>query len=453
MKRYLQTPLGIMFILNLFTQRHLSYILFKCEHIFAGQNKNLDILFETTPDYHQAAALLQQQGFIVRLSERVEKYKTMYCGLIDGTMCSIHLHREIAWHGMIALDKKEVFLRKRVLAPLIVVPGVEDSILIHSAHVLFENFKITEKEEKYLSQAYAQNIDKKYIFQQLQQHHWRYGFRKVLAHLPSGNSLPKTTLAAAWIHKLKLEPLTALYLSKKMAKKVVRTAFPRRKGCLISFCGINGSGKTTLAKTVFTAYQPLASHWGINSHYYYFGWEPEFALTKIISSILKRKNKKVFQEVNLKPAAVPSFSLFQELLLWYIFMEFYYRYRKNILPKLKQKDIIITDRYFYDIFGQYPYAQNSQIMKRLLYFFPPPDFTYILDAEIDQIISREKTDRKDHQKITALERTILPRKYLLQQQQNYRLLLSLLPAKMMKTNKSQAALAQSIVQQTWRGVI
>src|SRR3989344_1616531 len=84
---------------------------------------------------------------------------------------------------------------------------------------------------------------------------------------------------------------------------------------------------------------------------------------------------------------------------------------------------------------------------------PSPDFTYILDAEIDQIISREKTDRKDHQKITALERTILPRKYLLQQQQNYRLLLSLLPAKMMKTNKSQAALAQSIVQQTWRGVI
>jgi len=106
---YQKTPLGIMQILEIFQKNSLKYILFKCEHIFEGQNKNLDILFETTEDYKQAATILESYGFVVRLSEKVEKYKTMYCGLIRGTIYSIHLHREVAWHGMKALDKKQLF--------------------------------------------------------------------------------------------------------------------------------------------------------------------------------------------------------------------------------------------------------------------------------------------------------------------------------------------------------
>src|SRR3989344_6372117 len=146
MRAYRQTPLAIMNILKLFKQNQLNYILFKCDHIFEGKNKNLDILFKTNEEYRQAAQLLHQQGFVVRLSEQVERYKTMYCGLIAETMYSIHLHREIAWHGMIALDKQPVFQRAQQVHSLIIIPGKEDSILIHAAHVLFENFKVGERE-------------------------------------------------------------------------------------------------------------------------------------------------------------------------------------------------------------------------------------------------------------------------------------------------------------------
>ena len=97
---YQQTPKAITYLLNIFKEHHLNYLLFKCEHIFAGENKNLDILFETEQDYYTAGRLLEQQGFAVRLSERIEKYKTMYTGFCGQELYSIHLHREVAWHGL-----------------------------------------------------------------------------------------------------------------------------------------------------------------------------------------------------------------------------------------------------------------------------------------------------------------------------------------------------------------
>ena len=95
-ERYLQTPKVVMELLELFQSKNLEYVLFKCDHIFEGQNKNVDILFRTMADYRAAGQLLAQQGFIVRLSEKIEKYKTMYTGLVGEKLYSIHLHREIA---------------------------------------------------------------------------------------------------------------------------------------------------------------------------------------------------------------------------------------------------------------------------------------------------------------------------------------------------------------------
>ena len=100
MMRLRKTPSEIMRIFCLFRQHHLSYNLFKCEHIFEGANKNLDILFETTRDYATASHLLEKEGYVLYLPERIEKYKKMYTLFRDGVATRIHLHREIAWHGI-----------------------------------------------------------------------------------------------------------------------------------------------------------------------------------------------------------------------------------------------------------------------------------------------------------------------------------------------------------------
>ncbi len=490
---YQQTPAGIMSFLNLFAQHQLSFLLFKCEHIFAGQNKNLDILFATDSDYRRAAQLLEQQNLAVRLSEQVEKYKTMYAGFWNKQPLSIHLHREIAWHGLVALDKRRVFDRAQQVHQLIKIPSLEDSILIHAAHALFENFKVTEKEGKYLNllnHASGKDLDQEYIAWQLRRHHWQFGFRRVLGHYlrnPAGGSLPKVTVVTAVILKLLPEPATAAYLAKKIGKRINRMFVPKRGGCLISLSGINGSGKTTLAKEVLSAYQPFLNHLGKKSKYYYFGWEPEFILTRLISRFLSRRKKRLFEEINfpttnlpttnlqtanlqtanLQIAPTPRFSLFQELLYLYLFWEFYYRYWKHLRFPLQQGHLIITDRYFYDLWGQYPYASKSLIMKRLLKLFPQPDFVYLLDADLNTLVKRGKADRRADRKNdqgnmemntgngekNIPTRTVLPFPYLQQQQQNYALLSALLPVQLLPITPDLDLRAARIIQQSWRKVL
>lgn len=449
--KYQQTPIRIMQVLEMFHQHKLSYILFKCEHIFEGKNKNVDILFESNHDYREAAKILQGQGFAVQLSERVEKYKTLLIGMYQGKPCSIHLHREIAWHGMIALDKKEVFKRKRRINPLIILPGIEDSILIHAAHVLFENFKIREVEKKYFSQWNNKGIGQRYILGQARKKHWEKGLLKVIQQKKSPAPVPWTLVFNTWIKKLSREPLTTIYLSKKAAKRVLRPLTFQRQGCLIALIGVNGSGKTTLSKKALEKFRPLTSHLGKEQHYYYFGWNPTFFLTKCISKLLQKRNKKLFKDINLTREST-KFNLFQELLFAYIFIEFYYRYLLHIRPKLKQGHLVITDRYFYDIYGQYPYARNSLLIKPLLHLFPAPDYTYLLDGEIEDLIQRKKTDRVV-QEIALTQRKALPLDYLQRQKNNYLFLRHYLSTRYFDAITDVRQNATRIIQETWREVL
>src|SRR3989338_4950371 len=129
-------------VVVLFHQHNLQYNIFKCEHIFAGKNDNLDILFLTEQDYHKAGSILKEQGYILYLSERIERYKEMYIKVEGAVLFAIHLHREVSWHNLRILNKRDIFQRKRQEDDYISIPSSEDSLLIHVSHIIFENFSI-----------------------------------------------------------------------------------------------------------------------------------------------------------------------------------------------------------------------------------------------------------------------------------------------------------------------
>ena len=440
---YKQTPSQIMEILELFNQHQLSYLLFKCEHIFAGENKNLDILFEKEEHYNQAAKILQQQGFVLRLSEKIEKYKQMFTRYKDEKISSIHLHRQVAWHGLVALDKAPLFAHRKIVNPLIVIPSQEDSLLIHAAHILFENFKRSSKEEAVFQAAPAEQLDWKYIHQQTKKYHWKAGFRRVLT-----NARPLTFLEISqfWTTKMIHEP--SFYYLKKMLLALRHKLLPPQKSMLLALIGVNGTGKSTLSKKTLQEYLPITSHLGYKQAYYYFGWSPRFLLTKLMSKRNQQKNKALFQETVLQQK-VKIFDLKQELLFCYIFLEYYYRYRVDIKPKLKQGYLIITDRYFYDIFGQYPYSRRSIILPFLLKLFPAPTKTFLLQARITEIQKRKKTE-KNKEEVSTTERTMLPESYLLQQEKNYQLLAAKMPLCTLDTEQDFDKNIASIIERTWR---
>ncbi len=452
---YKKIPTGIKEVLELFHSHSLSYLLLKCEHILAGENKNLDLLLETDEEYARAASLLQERGFALRMSEKVEKYKSMYCGFYEGVMYSIHLHREVAWHGMKALDKKELFQRKKTVNGLIVLPSVEDSILIHAGHVLFENFQVTGREKVFLDQMEEEGIgkiDREYIKKQIENNHWKKGFWKVMKIKDSSRKLGVADLVPAWSGKLFLEPTTLLYLLKKAAKIPWRGVDPRRKGVLISLVGVNGSGKSTLARELLKRYEQPLAHLGKKREYYYFGWKPAFFLTKMISAGLRKKNKKLFEE-NVVQTELKRFNGFQELSFVYQWLEFYYRYWTEVWPKLRKGTLVVTDRYFYDLYGQYPYARNSLALPFLIKIFPHSDYTFLLDADVKTLQGRKKVNKENIKEVEQGERKVLPEEYLQSQRENYFRLKEKLDLKLIDTNEDLDKNADFMIQETWRSLL
>ena len=157
-------------MINLFRRNKVDHILFKCEHILEGQNKNLDLVMRNRTDFHKASYLLEKSGYALYMPESTEKYKKMYVKVTD-KLYAVHIHREVAWHGIKAMDKEIIFERKIKIAPGIFVPSPEDSLMIHVAHIIFENHKIG-RTKKRLLKIVKGKVDWKYIGGRLKKVGW-----------------------------------------------------------------------------------------------------------------------------------------------------------------------------------------------------------------------------------------------------------------------------------------
>ena len=443
---YKQTPAELMCVIHLFHEHKLSYILFKCEHIFAGANKNLDILFETDAEFHAAARVLEKEGYVLRFSEKFERYKLMYCGLKEGKMYSIHLHREIAWHGIVALDKKEAFARKQTVAPLIIVPGVEDAILIHAAHVVFENFKVTDQELFYLHQFSSTSVNKNYILERAARHHWKRGFLRVVRRKKELTSLEAvfSLFEKCVVDFVTFHPRSLIALFKKLFGKL---RIFRRHGCLIVLMGVNGAGKSTLTRELLQAYGPLTKHLGISQNGYYYGWEPFSPVAKMVSWVVKKKNVEVFEDVNKKKSGI-----FHELVFVYNYVDYLLRYLFKIYPATR-RGLVVTDRYFYDLYGQYTHGPTSKMLPFLMKMFPKPDSVFVLDAPMSLLVVRRKENKLYSDVQKSAERTVKDISYLEAQRERYFELKRMFHGELIDTTRDLKMNVSTMIEKSWRVVV
>ena len=372
-------------IIQLFHQNKLSYNLFKCEHIFDGSNKNLDILFENVYDYCSASRLLEKEGYVLYMPESIERYKRMYTLFRDGVVTHIHLHREVAWHGLRVFNKKNIFSHAKMQAPSIFVPSAEDQLLIHVAHIVFENMVISNHARHLISTLLSDQINWNHVQSILKKERWGAAFDHVVFSVKNKQQPRMGILVTSFVKKVIVTPSSWFPLSCKFISIVLRTLSFRRNGCLIAFVGVNGSGKTTLTKNVLTAYFPLSRT--VNGQVgYYFGWMPFSPLSKMVSNRLTKKNKHLFKEMSEKKKGF----FVRETFFFFNYLEYLSRYLIVVRPQLVRNKLVVTDRYFYDLYGQYHSAAESWILPLLLRLYPQPDYLFVLDADIPSLRRRGK---------------------------------------------------------------
>ena len=445
----------IMKIIALFRENNLSYNLFKCEHIFAGKNKNLDVLFETEQDYLKAAQLLEQERFKLYFSERFEQFKKMYVRFEDNFPLAVHLHREVAWHGLKALDKKPIFLRQKEIAPGINVPSPEDSLLIQTGHILFENFKIKDKERELINNLLnLEDLKGDYIRAQLQRNCWEKSFYRLLKKIKSGKDLKKREVFFHFGRRVLSKPKDFITLVQKIMRKVILKLNPQRKGTLIALIGVNGAGKTTLTNKLIETYRPFTELIGKEINGYYYGWVPFSPLAKVATKLFRKRN--TFKEAS-KIDQNYRFSLLQEGLFCYNYIDYSLRYLFQIYPLLRKGKIIVTDRYFYDLYGQYLYAEKSLGISLLIKLFPKPDHLFVLEANTNRIMNREKANRDysdpSNEDKEEKERRVKSKEYLDSQIKRYRRLSTLCGGRIVNTESKIKENINEMIEESWKGVV
>lgn len=158
---------------------------------------------------------------------------------------------------------------------------------------------------------------------------------------------------------------------------------------IICFIGTDGSGKSTLLSETK---KELEKDQEIEVKTAYFGWKPFLPSTKILSALLKKKNYQIADRMNRKEQ---KFSLIQEVMLGYYFIEYLSRYFFQIkLPLLKnfskkKKQIMLIDRYFYDMYAHYRYANQSRIFPILIKLMPKPDSVIFLTVDVETAKQRK----------------------------------------------------------------
>lgn len=151
---------------------------------FVDHNLDLVILDKEEAFIEQ----LLQKGFkpYPNLADIREPWKKFYQH--PSTSVLLHLHRQVSWNGIIALDKTEVFARCRkttVQDVEISIPCPEDHFLIMAAHCLFENYYLNLGEILQLNHLLNTGLDFKKIYSYLHQYHWRNGLNLFNNHLAS----------------------------------------------------------------------------------------------------------------------------------------------------------------------------------------------------------------------------------------------------------------------------
>ena len=166
------------------------------------------------------------------------------------------------------------------------------------------------------------------------------------------------------------------------------------KGILIALEGIDGTGKSTIAKSL----QENLSKIGYQI------------------AIFKEPTNETEAGKKIRKSYQKGRTLVEEELAWFI-EDRKWDVENNILPSLKDKKIVILDRYYFST-ACYQGARMDNLWQDILTqnraLFPEPDLTIIIDVEPNIALTRITKERKESNTFEGLEYLAKVRKLFLE---------------------------------------
>lgn len=172
-----------------------------------------------------------------------------------------------------------------------------------------------------------------------------------------------------------------------------------KKGRLIVFTGIDGSGKTTQADLLLKSLQ----NDGIDAAYVWSRWEP-LLLRAIINRWKKSGDgesgsvEQNYNELKSKKKKLLDNPIIRWLWLFLFFIDYSAQIFIKIGPVLRKRELIISDRIFYDsvidqainLGGRKSWLLNSLDSFWMKLIFPEPDMVIYVDCPADIAFSRKE---------------------------------------------------------------
>jgi len=158
----------------------------------------------------------------------------------------------------------------------------------------------------------------------------------------------------------------------------------KSRAILICFTGIDGTGKTTLAKSLEESLEDS----GISSKYLWGGWRgfESFLFSQVAKFM--RENREARWGAGMRSINIQNNFIFT----YAAWIDYFLRVFPNLLKSLYKYDLVILDRYVYDVaigFSINTKNDCEKLLRRFFYIFPKPDTTFLIDVPEEVAYTRK----------------------------------------------------------------